>query len=46
MTDPHDQDRGSGRGLRKNRARLVIVATFALILVVAFGYMFLVGVLA
>ena len=38
-----DPDDGSPRPISKNRARVLIIGTFVLIVVVAFAFMILVG---
>jgi hypothetical protein len=41
---PHDRrPAGGGRRIPKNRARLLLVLTFVLVLVVVFGYLLLVS---
>ena len=40
--DHHDEGDGPGR-IPKNRARLLIIGTFVLIIIVAFTFMILVG---
>jgi len=40
--DHHDDHDGPGR-IPKNRARLLIIGTFVLIIIVAFAFMILVG---